>query len=108
MLKWQIEGSLTVRRSVKDHGTLEPEAVCWLKAIPDTALFHVGQRVRHPDSTYRLSLAKIRERFVRVADKYLDLTARMSPPNVESPEWRSLLDNQEDRCVSTVLRHPAA
>jgi hypothetical protein len=52
--------------------------------------------VRHPESTYRLSLAKVRERFVKVAEAYLDLTAQMSIPNVESAGWRSLLDNQEN------------
>jgi len=53
---------MIIRRCLNDHGTFEPEAACWLGAIPEAALFHVAQCVRHPVSTYRLSLTKIRER----------------------------------------------
>ena len=69
--------------------------MCWLKSIPETALFHVAQGVRHPESTYRLSLAKIREKFVEVAETYLELTVAMSPANIEDVKWRSLLDAQD-------------
>lgn len=86
---------MQISRSITSHGTLEPEAVCWLKSIPDTHLHHVAHGVRHPESTYRFSLARISEKFTRVAEGYLALTAEMSTPTVEESAWRALLDDQD-------------
>ena len=87
---------MQITRSIKSHGTLEPEAICWLKTIPDLCLHHVSQGVRHPESTYRLSLARVSEKFTSVAEGYLALTEEeMSTPNVEESPWRTLLENQD-------------
>lgn len=63
-----------ITRSLARDGTFAPSAVNFLDRIPENALFNVAQRLRHPDSIYKLSLGKISGAFCQVAEEYLSKT----------------------------------
>ena len=86
----------TIRRTLAHDGTLAPSAVNFLRQIHDNGLFNTAQRLRHPDSIYRISLAKISDRFCQVAEEYLSKTEEYRSSSSSTFQVDELLKRQAD------------
>lgn len=93
-----------VRRSHK-HGNLYPEVYNWLRHIPNTCLFHVDYKDRHPFSRYSNSLQKIMESYIKVLDEIENVNAALLNPDGQIVyNWNKLSKAQEELLFS-LLSH---
>lgn len=83
-----------ITRSLARDGTFAPSAVNFLDQIPEYALFNTSQRLRHPDSIYKLSLGKISGAFCQVAEEYLSKTEEYRSSSSTSFQVDPLLKEQ--------------
>jgi hypothetical protein len=87
---------MKITRQLATDGTFCPSAINVLQQIPSNANYYVQQRIRHPESTYRLSLQKVASAFCAVAGSYLAKTREYNGTiGPEIPEMNQLLLDQE-------------
>lgn len=95
---------MEITRRFNVHGTFCPSAINVLDKIPEHAVFHVQQRLRHPDSIYWLSLEKVASAFCRVTKSYLAKIEECKSVCTEQWEMNELLSDQE-RFLHAIQEH---
>lgn len=75
---------MRVARSKLQHGSVLPEAMNAIIAVPDSHLYHVAHRRRHPKSLYSRSLSHVANQWHDVLDK------------IERFQWMFTLTKKDD------------